>query len=488
MKILFDPLFTAKPSVCSTCYLIWEIIEHIAKQRDDVFFYLLYPSQFDAVPEEMAWLAARNEATGNRTLLVPFEYRYRDRMREVFCFSPALQLLMFPIESPLWDTDVVLTSRVQQISNFRGNTGRPVGFPFGTYRQVIGLDEMPMFSFRESILWATKHMDMSSLSNYLSANAVILNNFWVKPKVSELARNYLSPSTVMRLLGQIHEATPVKLQRLRLKKVTKTPPVLNVMFSGRMSGTKNFGEVADLFRKHFAYAMGGKTERLKFTVSTHSVESGAQSVGEVEGVIEIEHNSREAFYEFLTKRAHVGITMSAAEDFSLATYEPILFGVPMLVPTKPWTDFLGPDYPFRFKSTVEAYSVISAFLEDYPGQYARFAAWEKSFWKGFVESTKNRSIPELFYSLVRSNEETVKAEFPADGERGQFFKDICQKAVDAGLKEFDMKDFASKNGSVQPASWDSVPIGRQAVFHQLKIIMRHFGFVDMLRPGWVRKV
>ena len=49
MKVLIDPVYTGRPSTCSTSYLAWDVIEHFIAQSDDTFFYLLAPEGMEQV-------------------------------------------------------------------------------------------------------------------------------------------------------------------------------------------------------------------------------------------------------------------------------------------------------------------------------------------------------------------------------------------------------------------------------------------------------
>jgi hypothetical protein len=159
-----------------------------------------------------------------------------------------------PGDTPIWDFDVVLSSRTQQLPFMRNVSGREVAnYPKGTQRLFIGLEEMPVLSFRDTVSWAAGgNMDLQTLAAYSSAGAMVINNLWTKAEVLKLARQWLSPSRVIDLSKSIHEALPVKLERLAVKKPKKLGDTLTVVFAGRMAGTRNFKEVAELFRKHFS--------------------------------------------------------------------------------------------------------------------------------------------------------------------------------------------------------------------------------------------
>ena len=48
----------------------------------------------------------------------------------------------------------MLTSRIPQLPFMRNVSGREANFPKGTERLFVGLEEMPVFSFRDTVAWA----------------------------------------------------------------------------------------------------------------------------------------------------------------------------------------------------------------------------------------------------------------------------------------------------------------------------------------------
>ena len=71
----------------------------------------------------------------------------------------------------------------------RNVSGRELNYPHGTPRLFLGMDEMPMFSFRDTIAWASSgNMDLASLAAYQSAGGVLMNNLWSKTAIEQVAR------------------------------------------------------------------------------------------------------------------------------------------------------------------------------------------------------------------------------------------------------------------------------------------------------------
>jgi glycosyltransferase involved in cell wall biosynthesis len=476
MKILLDSVFTHKPSVCSTSYLMQEIIERLSAARDDAFFYLLYPAKFAEDEVELAFL--RQHA--DRVTLIPVSEKEKDRVWEMFEFSNEIKRLVVPGDSPIWDVDVIVTSRIPQIANYRASTARYQSFGKGTYRQIVGLDEMPIFSFRQTVAWAEDQMDLTMLAAYWQADSIIANNLWTKKNVLQLAREWLSPSRVQALGKTVHEAIPVKLERLSLVKPVKKSSIFNVVFTGRVTGTRNFADVAEVFRKHFSYAIG--KQHVKFVVSTHSDGFGSADVGEID-FIDVQHNTREQFYEFLDHHADVAVNLSTVEDFSLSTYEPLLHGVPVVVADRPWSEFLGKDYPFRAKSIIEAYGLVKMFIEDPDGMYEKFLQWEMTTWKKLVDGPFNTTTSDVLLRVVNEHEEKVFAKIEKS-EIGATYREIVEKISATDLKTVNPLEYAQdRDWLIKPKNWEATPIAKRPELSVLRAIMHMAGWKDTNEVG-----
>ncbi len=481
MKVLIDPVYTAKVNQCSTSYLAWEIIDELVEARDDVFFYLLVPPEMDEA--EQAFVSRHPD----RVKTFPYPYVKTDRVSELFKLDENLVRYLAPGESPIWDYDVVLTSRIPQLPYMRNVANRRANFAKGTHRLFLGLEEMPMFSFRDTVPWHDE-MDLVSMSAYESSGGIIINNLWTKKMVSQVARQWLSPSRVMQLGKQMHEAVPVKLERLKIpKKAKPVGDTFNVVFAGRMTGTRNFKEVADVFRKHYSYPIGTEAD-LRFIVTTNSQSQGASNAGEID-FMEIQKNNREQFHALLQSTAHVVVNLSTVEDFSLSTYEPLLFGVPVIVPNKPWTSFLGDDYPFRTHGVTEAYAMVKLFAEDYEGQMQRFRDWEATTWKKLVGSPQNTPTVVVARRLMEAHEEALHSDLEGR-EAGDMYKGLVQELLDSGEEFVKPLEYAKEKGllTTTAKSWTGIPISLRPSQYLLKVYANMLGFADTNEPGVMRRV
>lgn len=489
MKVLMDPVYTGRAHTCSTSYVFWEIIEETIQARDDVFFYLMYPRSSEDSPEEMAFLQRHS----NRVTLLPYDYAVTDRLGEAFKLNDSLLEYISPGPSKFWDWDVLLTSRISMIPFMRNCSGRvTASYKSGTVRQIIGIECMPIFSFRDTVPWTIHGLnDMPSLAAYMAADKIVVADLWTKREVQQLARHWLSPSVARDLPSKIVESIPVPLQRLHrdcpkdpFSSDPETP--FNVVFTGRMTGTRNFKEVADVFRNHYSFPIGTEAF-LKFIVSTNSQASGAAKTGEID-FMDIQKNNREQFHALLKTKAHVVVNLSTVEDFSLSTYEPLLFGVPVIVPDRPWTSFLGPTYPFRVKGAAEAYAMVKLFAEDYDEQMARFWTWEETHWDLLVQSERNVSTAHQVRIALAQHEEWLHKDL-TERDAGGMYKGLVQELLDTGDEIVRPLEFANEKGQLTTTakSWKGIPMSLRPNQHLLKVYANMMGFADTNEPGVMRR-
>lgn len=477
MKILVDPVYTGRPSTCSTSYLCWKIMENMIEKHDDVFFHLMVPAYMLDEEPQVEFVMRRPD----RVRVIPYKGTVTDRMKEHWTFPTEFADLVMPAQAQLWDVDAILTSRMNQLQMFRINGSRWMTYGKGSLRAVIGLEEMPQFQFSDTVSWAPGGaLDLLSLANYSSADAVVVNSLWAKREIMQVARQHLTPSKVKELDKSIYEALPVKLQDLGIRsteKITEKKDPFNVAFCGRITGTRNFKAVAELFRKQFSMPLG--KGNMKFVVSTNSQSSGSSNYGDI-SVIDFEVNSREQFYKFLEERAHVAVNLSTVEDFSLSTYEPLLMGIPMIVSDRPWSSFLGPTYPFRVKTELEAYALINWAVKEYASFYNAFSEWHETYWRGFVKSDRNQATADVVTTLLERHQEKL-LEYLGEREMGATYRELI------AAQDGDKLDIGQmlKNADMMPP-WGApkgAVVTKTPVFQMVKQLAILAGWKDTLEPG-----
>lgn len=478
MKILIDVVYTGLISTCSTSYLAWEIIRELSKKREDVFFYLLYPESMKEMPKEMEFL----EQMPERVTHIPITTNHLDRVAELFSLPPEMKEILSPV-GHYWDFDFIVSSRIPQLPMYRVLGGREVGFSDGSLRGFYGLEEMPVLSFRKTVPWG-KYMELQTLTSYLQCDGVLINNLWTAKPLSVVGRKHLSAYNQRALIENLHEVVPVTLERLDTKRALyKDGEDFYVAFVGRVTGTRSFDKVADTFRKQFSYPIGKNKKHMKFVISTNSRSFGASKDEEIE-FVDVQFNGREEFHSMLDTKAHVVLNLSDVEDFSLSTYETLIRGVPMIVMDRPWNDFLGPEYPFRVDSIVEVYALITEFAKDYKKQYAKFANWEDTWWKGLVEGPKNKTTSDVLWGLVVKFEEDRIAYFVERGIGGSYL-DLANELDALGMEEINIIEEMTKRGIL--AHKERAMLMRSPMPLTLKILLNIKGYKDTNKPGVVKK-
>lgn len=476
MKFLFDPVYTNRPSVCSTSYLCWELIENLMAWRDDTYFYVVYPPN-RCDDKDRDFLARY----ADRVTLLPVEECTSDRVSEAYMLRNSLRFLLNPWADKAWDVDVILSSRMPVLKHMRVHSSRNMGKMMPSYRMYVGLEEMPILPFRDTVPWSD-YLYPDTLMSYALCDAVLVNNQWTKQAMKPVLKEVLSPAYQKRVMDNLHEVVPIKLQRLVLKEEMYKKGEFRACFVGRITSTRNFGDVVDLFRKTFAYPIGKNRADIKFAVSTNSMSMGSANYGEMD-FIDLQMNDREKFYAFL-HGAHVVLNLSTVEDFSLSTYETLRRGVPIIVYDEPWNQFLGPTYPFRAKSEVEAYAILTAFASDYASQYSRFANWECTYWKQYVEGplnvTTGEKLVELVTKFVQRREEVTKS------IGGNYRHQLQSIAGD----EIDLSKYIRENGRMlsEVPEHFSLPLGKVPTTLTMKLVAQRMGYTDTNRCGLMRKV
>lgn len=479
MKILFDPVYTQRPDVCSTSYLVWELIDQLCAWRPDVFFYVCYPPH--KMDEQAKAFMSKHP---DRVTLIPLEQSTSDRVSELYMLRNDFRLLLNPWSEKTWDIDVVVSSRIPVLKHMRVHSSRFMGHTMPSQRLYVGLEEMPVLPFRQTVPWSeTLYPDQ--IMSYGLADAVLVCHQWLIKSLKPVLRDVLSPAWQKRVLSKIHEVLPVKLGRLVPKTEMYAQGDFNVTFVGRVTGTRNFGDAAELFRKQFSYPLGPGKQSMKFLISTNSESIGAGKYGEID-FVDMQMNNREEFYQFL-KTAHVAISLTTVEDFSMTTYETLRAGVPIIMYDYPWNEFLGPDYPFRVNTEIEAYAMVNAFAADYAKQYARFVQWEATYWKSYVEGSMNVTASECLIGLLEDFEQRRNEHL--HGKGGSFVEQLQSIAPVDGLLNLTqyIKDHGTSHMVESVPEHFSLPLGRVPSTLILKLMAQLQGWRDTNVTGVMSK-
>lgn len=483
MKVLIDPVYTGRPSTCSTSYVAWKNIKAIAEKWPDAYFYLTYPKEWWEDEDEVNWVV--DQEFSERVTLHFVDKMTTDRLTDLLLFPRDILDIVSPTAKESWDADIIVTTRIPQIGMYRANSSRRVGYGKGTYRGIFGLDDMPMLQFRDTVAWGnTGEFDIHTMGQYLMSDGLILSDLWTKQKMLTLSREYFAPSRVMELREHVQEALPVKLTQLQMAPKFTPGETFNVVFAGRITGTRNFKGVADLLRKQYSYPLGKGP--MKFIATTNSQSIGSINAGEID-FIEFQHNNRAQFHALLKEKAHVIVNLSTVEDFSLSTYEPLTFGVPVIVPRRPWADFLGKDYPFRADDIKEAYALISLMATDYEAQYAKFKAWHDTTWMELVNGPRNRSTSEVLVGMIDRHMTDMLA-YVESHELGGAYRDAVKTIVEGPDDEIDIVPWMVERGLTEwDKKWERIPVSKRPSLHLMKLLLNLAGFRDMQKCGLVTR-
>lgn len=477
MKILFDPVYTQRPRVCSTSYLVWELIERLSSARADLFFYVLYPPD-KMQPEDWEFC----QRFSDRVTLLPLEQSTQDRLAELMMLRNSLRFYLNPWNLDCWDVDVVVSSRIPMLKYYPLHSARQGSRKLPSHRYFVGLEEMPLLPFRDTVPWSD-WMYPDQLVSYGLTDATLVNHQWMAQSLKPALREVFSVAWQKRILEKLHEVVPVKLERFKTEK-TYTDGDFNVTFVGRITSTRNFQAALDVFRDQFAFPLGKNKQKMRFLISTNS-----QTVtGEYNDwdFIDLQMNDRPKFYEFL-KQAHVAVNMTTVEDFSLSTYETLKAGVPIIVGTYPWNEFLGSSYPFRVKNETEAYAMLNAFAANYTAMYEKFKSWESSWWDFYVNrSGLNVTTSERLLELLGKFESWRSEKL---GEGGYYLEHLSKVPVVNG--KIDMNAYLKENGKMfergKIKEEFSLPLGRYPNTLLFKLVAQRHGWKETNQCGVMTK-
>jgi hypothetical protein len=361
-----------------------------------------------------------------------------------------------------------------------------LGKAMRSHRLFLGLEEMPILPFRDTVAWSD-FMYPDTLISYGLLDGVLVNNQWTKKAMRPVLKEVLSVSWQKRVLDNLHEVIPVRLERLNLKQdLYQSGTDFEVAFVGRMTSTRNFTGVVDLFRKQFSYPIGPNRDKVKFRVSTNSMAMGGAEPDDID-FLDIQMNDRPKFHQFL-QGAHLAVNLTSVEDFSLSTYETLKAGVPIIVYQEPWNEFLGPDYPFRAANEKEAYALVSACAAKYEVMYQRFRHWEETYWADYVAGPMNVTTSEVLQKLI-SDFEVKRRQLIADTGVGGSYKDRVS-TIPAEDGQIDLTQHIRETGRMLDLVEEhfSLTIGRVPSTLMLKLMAETLGYRDTNTVGVMRRV
>jgi hypothetical protein len=417
MKILLDPIYSARPSHCSSALKCWRMVDYVLNtmKREDVFFRWLIP---DWTPsEDMDWFPQHPNLE-----LIKYPYS-KDRMAEYQRFPHEYDRLV-AFDGTLWDTDVVVTMRTQQVPNIKIVQTSPRNYSQTFLKKCIVFEEMPVMGFKKTVATSDRWVqDLATTSGALAADKVFITIQHEKDGIINGAKQYFAPSAILRLRENIEVVSPVRIDDygFSLKPAEhrfergKRPLCLG--FVGRMANTApRLETVYEVMEKQ--WVLKGD-ERFEVFIST--VTTGIKK--KPPHFCQLHHLPRAEFWQAIKTKMDLVLCLSMDAGFGMSFFEPLLFGTPMVIAREPWTEALiGKDYPFFVKGMTEAYAMVNLWHENYPAMYEQFAAWQQTKLKARFEpgGQYEHNLYDRLYAAIGQHQETAlerfRAQYPGKAE------------------------------------------------------------------------
>lgn len=374
--VVLDPIYSARPSRCSSAQKCKKIVERVLFQegRTDVFFRWLVPhwlfEEKDQNLEDMHWFPNHPNVHYE-----PFWY-HKDRMFGYQVFTREYdELLAF--NGKWWDVDVLITMRTQQVPHAKIVMNSPRMKKQAWLKRVILYEELPVMSFKKTAAVSNVAVqNLATLAGYQAADDVFITISHERDGIIRTARDMLAPSEVRKLQQKIQVTSPSVIDQFTLKDPThrydgKRPFCLG--FVDRMSNTLSRLETVYSVMEH--HWIGKGPEQFRVVIST--VSTGIKM--KPPKFVKLQNSPREEFWRLLKQEMDVVLFMAVEGGFGMSLMEPLMFGTPVILAREEWTEALvGPDYPFFVKGEAEAYAMVKLFIEDYEGLYAKFAEWQQT--------------------------------------------------------------------------------------------------------------
>lgn len=367
MKILLDPILTADPAKCSTNHQFDVLVRHLLldQKREDMFFYWLVP---DWVTEDQMM----NEYFQHPNIKYIRIPQHKDRTFEYLRFGDHLSKNLW-FYGELWDTDVIITVRAGLAALMKMISGSPRAKKSPWLKAVYVIEEMPLMSFKETVLdFNSDVQDRFTLNGYLAADKVFVCSYHEPKGIMQAARQHYAPSKVMELDSKLKSFVPSKTTVSGLKTPDqyydpKSDESFCISYVGRMEKANNIDEIKEVMEKQFIMK-GTKVDLLVCTVS--------KTVKSFTDLFDIQFASRDEFWEMARNRMHVMLTLVPGGGYNLSLMEPMFMGTPSIVLDKPWSrEILGDEYPFFVKNKTQAYAMLNMFYENYGTMYGQFITW-----------------------------------------------------------------------------------------------------------------
>lgn len=385
IKVLLDPILTSSPQKCSTNTQFDTFVRRMLASRNDVFFYWIVPeyveeADFASYPQHPNIKYLRSNQS-------------KDRVREYITMAPALEDWL-AFNGTQWDFDILLTVRSGLVPLMRLIMTSPREKRWFWTKEVWLIEEMPMVSFKDTVpqMMPNGVHDRFTIEGYIAAEKVFLCSYHEKPGIMREARQWYAPSVVRALEPKLQPMVTAQFEDYLLKPADSFfrkdgEQQFGLAYIGRMEKANNTDDVYEIMEKAWVLR-GDRVKPIACTVST-IVKSFDEEI------VDVRFPPREEFWEIVKTELHAFIYMPKGGGFSLSLIEPLMLGTPVItVRNEVHESLLGPDYPFYAPGPSGVYAMFKALYDDYEGQYARFAKWQKEW---FEPTYRRRFSEDLLY-------------------------------------------------------------------------------------------
>ena len=435
MKVLFDCVVTQTPaSKCSTTIMFVTLAKRLLEQPN-VFIYWPIPEWTSEADMESFYPVSDRI----QYLRVP---QSKDRMKEYMRLSKEMESLI-AFNGSHWDWDVLVTMRSLMVPTMRMLSIRPGQDSRGWTKRIYLIENMMIMSCKPTVAQTTVDVqDRACFEAYLASDQTLLPAYHQKKLAIEIARKHFLPYTVKELGTKIREVCQLDM----LKFSTKDPQFrykgdrkLNVYFVGRME------------RANARLSLLNEVFTNQFILNSDKVQSGVCTVSPTEKefdnrVTVIQHPKREEFWRICQQEMDVSIFAHVDVELNLSMLEPITFGVPAIVKHGPWSvGMLGEDYPFFFRSVVEAYALLNEFTSKYDKMYAKYEKWYQDwFVPVYTRRVQEDGLYNKLMELIMDTSSFVNKEATIKSLEGN---EIVQLIAQRGGDQFVTFDLIRKLGA-----------------------------------------
>ena len=392
MKILLDPVYTNLPSKCASTIKMKKVVEHFLSTYKDVFFYWLHPEWADA--EEMKFFTQHKAVR-----LIPYPYD-KDRMREFNRVAQRFEDLI-SFQGQLWDFDLIITNRTSMVPYMKSIMFRPSTRALWS-KKVFLIEDMPIMGFKATVPISNERaQDILTIGGYLTADRTAVSAFWEKDIILREMRKYCSPASVAYVEETMIESSPLLFHTMQLKEKKFIQPMLEkkrpfcIGWVGRMTQTTGSEKVFGMMGKQWIFRA---KEKIRTVAFTNSMTDGKVHVPEWMEVLRL---PREEFWKTIREEVDVYVNLATEEDYPMSLMEPLVLGCPVILVRSYWSvPSVGETYPFYVKNEAEAYAMAKLFIEDYAGQYRKFAEWYQSHLIPMMKERNKVYVPYLVQEMV----------------------------------------------------------------------------------------